>query len=303
MNDRAGPLPSANSPDTYGPVGPNSISYRVQRLISSRVASIPLVRGTARASVTDARSERLVITVQLEPALVQRRWVWDTLSDSDTHARGEVFESDKYRNLYCGRTGGYDSVEYHLPRTTLNNYTDTHRLQRVSIHLGDVSAECPVFVRLTHLVLLSLETPERFSPSFMDHFVMLFCAHVVQWLSVDAPKRTVHRGGLSAAQRRRAMEILSNGTRADVRLFDVAMHCGLSVSHFSRSFKLSFGQSMHRWVLAKRVERAKHLLLCSDESLTDIASQTGFCDQASFSRTFAKLAGSSPGRWRRDFKS
>jgi AraC family transcriptional regulator len=97
--------------------------------------------------------------------------------------------------------------------------------------------------------------------------------------------------------------MLANDSCADVRLAAVAKKCGLSVSHFARSFKVSFGQSTHRWVIGLRIERAKHFLLCSDEPLIEIAHKTGFCDQASFNRTFTKVMGNSPGRWRRDFKA
>jgi transcriptional regulator GlxA family with amidase domain len=58
----------------------------------------------------------------------------------------------------------------------------------------------------------------------------------------------------------------------------------------------------HPWVIGQRVERAKHLLLSTNEPLIEIAFLAGFSDQASFNRTFAQVIGSSPGRWRRVVK-
>jgi AraC-like DNA-binding protein len=303
MNQRAGHQ-FEDEAAIYMPASPDSIPRRTDPISNARVALIPLVRRTSKSSLADkcTHLERLVITVQLDPALVRQRWVLDIPGDTRTHVRGEALDIDTCRNSACSRVGGYDSVEYHLPRTTLNEFTDTHGFQRISTDLEGIPSECPVFIRLTHLAMLSVETPERFSPSFMDHFVMLFCAHVVQLLNVGVANKRLLRGGLSASQKRRAIEMLSKGTCVDVRLSVVASRCGLSVSHFARSFKISFGQPVHRWVVGQRVERAKQLLLCSDEPLIDIAYDTGFSDQASFNRTFAKVTGTSPGRWRRDFK-
>src|SRR4029078_3912667 len=82
----------------------------------------------------------------------------------------------------------------------------------------------------------------------------------------------------------------------------VAQECGLSISHFARSFKASFGVSTHRWLVQRRIERAQEILIHTRESLSDIAEQAGFADQAAFTRTFHQIVGVSPGRWRRDYQ-
>jgi len=76
-----------------------------------------------------------------------------------------------------------------------------------------------------------------------------------------------------------------------VRLADVAQACDLSVSHFARSFKASFGVSCHRWLTETRVERAKELLTATNAPLVVVALQSGFGDQAAFTRTFHRLVG------------
>jgi AraC-like DNA-binding protein len=86
-----------------------------------------------------------------------------------------------------------------------------------------------------------------------------------------------------------------------IRLSEVARECGLSVSHFARSFKTSFGTSTHQWLMQHRIDRAKQLMSQTNMSLIDIAIQSGFNDQAAFTRTFHQLVGVSPGRWRRHY--
>jgi len=86
-----------------------------------------------------------------------------------------------------------------------------------------------------------------------------------------------------------------------IRLSDIARECGLSVSHFARSFKTSFGISTHQWLIQHRIDHAKELMSDTTMSLIDIAIQSGFNDQQAFTRTFHQLAGVSPGRWRRHY--
>jgi hypothetical protein len=66
-----------------------------------------------------------------------------------------------------------------------------------------------------------------------------------------------------------------------------------------REFKKATGQSPHRYVSARRVERAK-ILLRSDRSLVEIALPLSFSSQANFTRAFTKATGQAPGRYRRE---
>ena len=79
-----------------------------------------------------------------------------------------------------------------------------------------------------------------------------------------------------------------------IRLSDIARECGLSVSHFARSFKVSFGTSTHQWLTEHRIDLAKQLLRQTNMSLIEIAIQSGFNDQAAFTRIFHQLVGVSP---------
>lgn len=89
----------------------------------------------------------------------------------------------------------------------------------------------------------------------------------------------------------------------NIHLSDMAHECGLSVSHFTRAFGKSFGMSPYRWLLERRMDRAKALLVTSDLSIVDVGVQAGFSDQAAFTRAFGRIVGDSPGRWRRAVNS
>ncbi len=70
---------------------------------------------------------------------------------------------------------------------------------------------------------------------------------------------------------------------------------GVSEAHFARSFKEAFGIPPHRYLLTRRIERAKALLRDTDLSITEIAFQTGWSSLGTFGRTFRDITGESPG--------
>jgi len=73
---------------------------------------------------------------------------------------------------------------------------------------------------------------------------------------------------------------------------------GVSGAHFARSFKDAFGAPPHRYLLTRRIERAKALLRDTDTPVIDIAFQTGWQSLGSFGRAFRDITGESPGELR-----
>lgn len=80
---------------------------------------------------------------------------------------------------------------------------------------------------------------------------------------------------------------------------DLATIARLSLSHFCRTFRNSFGEPPHEYVIRRRVERAQGLMLSTIAPLSAIALDCGFADQAHLSRLFRRVVGESPCAWRR----
>lgn len=70
---------------------------------------------------------------------------------------------------------------------------------------------------------------------------------------------------------------------------------GVSEAHFARSFKQAFGTPPHRYLLTRRIERAKALLRDTELPITEIAFQTGWESLGTFGRTFRDITGENPG--------
>jgi transcriptional regulator GlxA family with amidase domain len=73
---------------------------------------------------------------------------------------------------------------------------------------------------------------------------------------------------------------------------------GVSKAHFSRSFKVAFGVPPHRYLLTRRLERAKALLRDTDRPIIEIAFQTGWNSLGTFGRTFREVLGMNPSELR-----
>ncbi len=72
----------------------------------------------------------------------------------------------------------------------------------------------------------------------------------------------------------------------------------VSEAHFIRSFRATFGETPHRYLQRRRVERAMFLLRQTDRSVTDICLDVGFTSLGTFSRTFREIVGKSPVSYR-----
>jgi AraC-like DNA-binding protein len=78
----------------------------------------------------------------------------------------------------------------------------------------------------------------------------------------------------------------------------VAAVANLSEAHFSRSFRATFGETPHRYLQRRRVERSMFLLRETDRSVTDICFDVGFMSLGTFSRTFREIVGETPSDYR-----
>jgi AraC family transcriptional regulator len=107
------------------------------------------------------------------------------------------------------------------------------------------------------------------------------------------------RGGLPARQQKRLAEFIDEHLAEEISLATLAGLVDLSLFHFARAFKQSFGVPPHRYHMDRRMDRARNLLRGSEFSVTQIGSQIGFRETSSFTRAYRKFAGVTPSNYRR----
>jgi AraC-like DNA-binding protein len=112
----------------------------------------------------------------------------------------------------------------------------------------------------------------------------------VQWVSREA--EDLNRRLLRA---RDAMD-RAYAEPLDVGAVAAVAHC--SAAHFSRRFRAAFGETPHRYLQRRRVERSMFLLRETGRSVTDICFDVGFASLGTFSRTFRGIVGETPSGYR-----
>src|SRR5262245_37836905 len=122
---------------------------------------------------------------------------------------------------------------------------------------------------------------------------------LVTMLSRSAPEPACARGGLAPWQKRKIEQYLRDRVQQQVGLDELAQHVSLSVSHFCRAFKRTFGTTPHTYLVRLRLARAREMMLKTGSELGQIALACGFSDESHLCRTFRRETGETPGRWRR----
>ena len=96
----------------------------------------------------------------------------------------------------------------------------------------------------------------------------------------------------------RVLDLIESHLDEDLSHATLAAAAGQSVYCFARSFARTMGEPPHRYVLRRRVERAKQLLAHTATPLADLAATLGFSSQAHLTTTFLRATGTTPARFR-----
>ena len=107
------------------------------------------------------------------------------------------------------------------------------------------------------------------------------------------------RGNLVPWQKQRIDRYMRARLGQQLSVTELAAQVSLSVSHFCRAFKGSFGVPPHAHLIRLRIERAQRLMLGTQEPLSQIALACGLADQAHLSKLFRRAMHESPSTWRR----
>jgi AraC family transcriptional regulator len=107
-------------------------------------------------------------------------------------------------------------------------------------------------------------------------------------------------GALAGWQIARLQVFIDENLHRSIVARDLSAVARRSLAHFSRSFKKTFGEPPHAYVVRRRLERACLFMVATSEPLSAIALRVGLADQAHLCRLFRRAFGQSPSTWRRE---
>jgi AraC-like DNA-binding protein len=206
---------------------------------------------------------------------------------------------DLRRSMEMWTCGPFDYLCYFLAGSLLNRVAFENELS-TAYDLREVFfAEDILLAQLTRSILSPARCEEPFDKLRLDQISVLLSAHVLQRYCSSTKAAIFATRGLQTWQRLRAEEMLRSRLEGNIAIGEIASACSLSVSHFARAFRRSFGISAHQYLIRLRVERAKTLLANTSKPFAEIAQLCGFCDQSAFSRTFTRVERMTPSLWRK----
>jgi AraC family transcriptional regulator len=142
-----------------------------------------------------------------------------------------------------------------------------------------------------------LYAPGERGSLYADTLADALAIHLVR-LTSQRTQSAGPQGRLSGQALQRVCDLIEADLGSGLSLADLAREAHLSRYHFSRAFKQATGASPHRFLLARRLERAKELLKTGEMAVSEIALTVGFSSQAHFTDCFHRLAGLTPREFR-----
>jgi AraC family transcriptional regulator len=165
------------------------------------------------------------------------------------------------------------------------------------------------------LALLATARNDATSPSdgiYADHLVRLITVHLLRYHSTRPPSSAIvdtvgvtprDSGDAAHARMSHVKDLIESALGEDLALQRLAAEAGVAPHALSAAFTKVVGMPPYRYVIHRRVERAKKLLRHTDLPIARIAHDTGFASQSHLASTFKRSVGQTPGAYRRSASS
>jgi AraC family transcriptional regulator len=135
------------------------------------------------------------------------------------------------------------------------------------------------------------------SPLYIDAFATVLATHLLRQYSTTKPC-SLKSDQLSSHQLAHVVNYIDQNLESGLFLAELAQVVNMNLYRFARAFKQTMGISPHQYVLQRRVERAKVLLINTNLTLQDIGYQLGFSSQSHFTTAFRRSMGVTPKAFR-----
>jgi AraC family transcriptional regulator len=164
-------------------------------------------------------------------------------------------------------------------------------------------ADDPVLAGLVRTLAAEAGAGGPNGPAFVQTLALAVSQHLARAYG-GAPSGPAPEGALDKVRLRRVLDLvehrLDRDGAAGLSLDDLAREAALSASHFSKAFRAALGVPPYRYVLRRRVERARELLAAGRHTAGEAGAALGFSDPSHFTRAFRRVTGTTPSAFLRE---
>lgn len=196
-----------------------------------------------------------------------------------------------------------DCIHLYIPSTPLSSLA----LRELDIDPAQVSLRYeggfhdPLIEQIGRSILAEMEDESTAGTLLVETLRAALAAHLFKNYSTLSSKRVAlptAQNALDKKRLRRVLDFIAANLDQNLTLEQIAGEACLSPFHFARAFKAAMGKAPHCYITEQKLEQAKRLIIDNRYPLTEIASMTGFSNQAHFTRMFKREFGLTPGEFR-----
>jgi AraC family transcriptional regulator len=221
--------------------------------------------------------------------------------DGEHHVMRTLSEQDSFflpmGRRWAGKSRGNATVGYLLCDFEDSIFADAFGDQVGNIALepqfGTSPVEPGILERLEALCL----APDAYPRAYADALAVVFTYELLR-ACATRPPRPPSTANVGKSRFKPVLDHIEDTLEADTTLSDLAALSGLSVSHFSHAFNAAYGVAPHRYILRRRIDKAKTLLGASNSTIAAISSRVGFSSQSRFTQIFSRHTGLTPSAYR-----
>ena len=202
--------------------------------------------------------------------------------------------------------GQQNTWRWDRPTDELQLFLDPAYLTDVAAEVGASAPELidrfafedPLLRQIVHGLLDELRDPGVAGALFGELAAQYLAVHLLRRHCAARPRVALAARGLTPGQVRRLEAHVAEHLADEITLDDLAATARMSRFHFAHAFKQAIGTSPCRWLVDRRIERAKTLLCVTELSVGEIALAVGFAGQSHFGAVFRGRVGASPRGYR-----
>jgi AraC family transcriptional regulator len=189
-------------------------------------------------------------------------------------------------------------VTVNLSQDFIARATVDFRANEKAMIVGVCGPQDHLIRSIGHALAAELDSGQPNGKLYAESLVNTLAVHLLRHYSTDSVVQDLQFGGLPAHKLRRVTEFIDENLNNDLSLAEIAHSADLSPYHFARSFKQTTGLTPIQFLMQRRIEYAKSMLIESELPIVEVGLSAGFKNQSHFTTLFRKFTTMTPKAYR-----